>query len=107
MAKTSDMLLLYRFGAVRTLADAANVFAEDAMRAWRSRRRQRRQHVVGSFVRVAVLVDGRGRVYVEGPCVCVELPPPNGCDAFPLPKGAIERAGVLVSQETGDLIDLG
>jgi len=33
MAKASDMLLLYRFGAVRTLADAANVFAEDAKRA--------------------------------------------------------------------------
>jgi hypothetical protein len=33
MAKASDMLLLYRFGAVRTLADAANVFAEDATRA--------------------------------------------------------------------------
>jgi len=27
------MLLLYRSGAVRTLADAANVFAEDATRA--------------------------------------------------------------------------
>jgi hypothetical protein len=33
MAKTSDMLLLYRFGAARTLADAANVFTEDATRA--------------------------------------------------------------------------
>jgi len=105
MAKASDMLLLYRSGAVRTLADAANVFTADATR--RGRRRRRLQHVVVSFVGVAVLVDGRGRVYVEGPCVCVELPPPNGCDAFPLPKGAIERAGVLVSQETGDLIDLG
>ena len=40
MAKASDMLLLYRFGAVRTLADAAKVFAEDATRASRSRRRQ-------------------------------------------------------------------
>ena len=105
MAKASDMLLLYRFGAVRTLADAANVFTADATR--RSRRRRRLQQVVVSFVGVAVLVDGRGRVYVEGPCVCVKLPPPNGCDAFPLPKGAIERGGVLVSQETGDLIDLG
>src|SRR6266496_4148666 len=103
MAKASDMLLLYRSGAVRTLADAANVFTADATR----RRRRRLQHVVVSFVEVAVLVDGRGRVYVEGPCVCVKLPPPNGCDAFPLPKGAIERAAVLVSQETGDLIDLG
>ncbi len=105
MAKASDMLLLYRSGAVRTLADAANVFTADATR--RSRRRRRLHHVVVSFVGVAVLVDGRGRVDVEGPCVCVEIPPPNGCDAFPLPKGAIERAGVLVSQETGDLIDLG
>jgi hypothetical protein len=52
-------------------------------------------------------VDGRRRVYVEGPCVCVEFAPPHGCDAFPLSKGAIERAGVLVSEKTCDLIDLG
>ena len=31
--KASDMLLLYRSGAVRTLADAANVFTADATRA--------------------------------------------------------------------------
>src|SRR5438093_10054511 len=104
MAKASDMLLLYRSGAVRTLADAANVFTADATR--RSRRRRRLQHVVVSFVGVAVLVDGRGRVYVEGPCVCVKLAPPNGCDAFPLPIDAIERGGALFALEKRDLIHI-